>query len=344
VKTVEIQGSTGDSTILIGERLQDLRKYIPSENVVIITDTNMWHYYRKDFPPCEVIKIGTGEKIKNLDTVRDIYGKLVALEADRSSFIVGIGGGVVCDVSGFAASTYLRGLRFGFVSSTLLSQVDASVGGKNGVNFGGYKNMVGVFNQPEFVICDMNLLRTLPEREALCGFAEIVKHAAIADSDLFAYLEEHYEKALDLDTEVIEKLVYDSVMIKSSIVNRDEKEEGERRKLNFGHTFGHATEKTIGVTHGEAVSIGMVVASALSAKRGLLPAGDAERIEELLRKLKLPIRIQADGERMLDALRKDKKRERDIIHFVLLQDIGNAVVDEISLKELEAVVNDLSLY
>ena len=152
MRVLEIHGSTGDSTILVGENLRDLRKYIPAEKVVIITDTNVRHYYLKDFPSTEVIEIGTGEKIKNLDTVQAIYGKLVELEAGRSSFIVGIGGGIVCDIAGFVASTYLRGVRFGFVPSTLLSQVDASVGGKNGVNFGGYKNMVGIFNQPEFVI------------------------------------------------------------------------------------------------------------------------------------------------------------------------------------------------
>jgi len=341
VKVLEIHGSTGDSTILIGESLRDLRKYIPAEKVVIITDTNVRHYYLKDFPPSEVIEIGIGEKIKNLDTVQAIYGKLVELEAGRSSFIVGIGGGIVCDIAGFVASTYLRGVRFGFVPSTLLSQVDASVGGKNGVNFGGYKNMVGIFNQPEFVICDMNLLSTLPEREILCGFAEIVKHAAIGDADLFSYLEEHYEKALELDAEVIERLVYDSVAIKSSIVNRDEKEEGERRKLNFGHTFGHAIEKATGVPHGEAVSAGILVASALSAKRGRLPAEEAERIESLLKKLKLPTRLQFDGERVFDALRKDKKRKGDSMNFVFLRGIGNAVVEEISIKELEATVNEI---
>jgi 3-dehydroquinate synthase len=201
--------------------------------------------------------------------------------------------------------------------------------------------MVGVFNQPEFVICDMSLLKTLPEREILCGLAEIVKHAAIADVDLFSYLEENYEKALKLDQEVIGKLVYDSVLIKSTIVNRDEKEKGERRKLNFGHTFGHAIEKTAGVPHGEAVSSGMTVASALSEKRGCLTAEDAERIEKLLRKLKLPTRHQLDGKRVLDALRKDKKRQGEKINFVLLHGIGNAVVEKISIKELEAVLNEI---
>ena len=341
MKVLEIHGSTGDSKILIGESLQNISKYINADRVLIITDTNVKHHYLKDFPPHEVIEIGTGEKIKNLDTVQTIYGKLLDLEADRSSLILGIGGGVVCDIAGFVASTYLRGIRFGFVPSTLLSQVDASVGGKNGVNFGGYKNMVGVFNQPEFVICDPSLLRTLPEKEISSGFAEIVKHAAIGDARLFSYLEEHDEKALHLDEEVIEKLVYDSLVIKSSIVERDEKEKGERRKLNFGHTLGHAIEKTAGVLHGEAISAGMVFASTISSKKGYLPAEDAIRIEELLKKLRLPTRFQLDRKKVFDALRKDKKRREDSINFVLLHGLGNAIVEAISIKELEDMIDNM---
>ena len=340
MRLFDIQGDTGHSTILIGERLQALKKYVETDQLVIITDSNVRDIYQKDFPPGDVIEIGIGENIKNLDTVRFLYEKLMKLEADRSSFIVGIGGGIVCDITGFVASTYLRGVRFGFVSSSLLSQVDASVGGKNGVNFSGYKNMVGVFNQPEFVICDMNLLKTLPNKERQNGFSEIVKHAALGDAGLFSYLEKHYQEALDLDTATIEKLVHDSVSIKSSIVNLDEKETGERRKLNFGHTFGHAFEKTRGVPHGEAVSVGMVVASELSVKKGYLPLEDGKRIERLLQTLKLPTRFPFEGERILEALRKDKKREGDEIHFVFLQGLGRAVVKKISLVDLEALVNE----
>lgn len=338
MKTLEIHGSTGDSFIHVGEILRNLGKYIPSKNVVLITDKNVKQFYENDFPLHPVITIDTGEKIKNLDTVRYIYEKLVAVGADRSTFIVGIGGGIVCDIAGFVASTYLRGVRFGFVSSTLLSQVDASVGGKNGVNFKDYKNMIGVFNQPEFVICDLNLLNTLPEKEVLCGLAEIVKHAVIGDRRLFAFLESHYQEALALDNDIIGKLVYDSIIIKSAIVNEDELEKGERRKLNFGHTFGHAFEKTTGVPHGEAVSAGMVVASEISVKRGDLQSKDAQRIETLLQKIGLPVRIQAEWKSVLDALKKDKKRKGDRIYFVLLNEIGNAFVDQIPIKELEAVI------
>ena len=339
MKTVLIRGASGDSTLLIGERIQNLKKYIPAGKVVVITDTNVHRLYQKNFPSCNVITIGTGEKIKNLDTVQYIYDQLMGLEVERSSFILGIGGGIVCDITGFVASTYLRGVRFGFVSTTLLSQVDASVGGKNGVNFGGYKNIIGVFNQPELVICDLNLLGTLPGKEILCGLAEIVKHAVIGDADLFGYLEKNYKNAFSLDPPVIEKLVYDSVKIKSTIVNRDEKEKGDRRKLNFGHTIGHAIEKTTGIPHGEAISAGMVVATAIAVKRNLLSSEDATRIKQLLKNLGLPTEIPTDSERLFDALKKDKKREGDNIHFVLPDGIGNAIVKQISIKEIENVLS-----
>ena len=340
MKTFEIHGSTGDSFIHVGETLRNLGKYIPSKKVVLITDTNIKKYYEHQFPSHPLITLKTGEAIKTLDTVHHIYKKLVEFEVDRSTFIVGIGGGIVCDITGFAASTYLRGVRFGFVSTTLLSQVDASVGGKNGVNFQGYKNLIGVFNQPEFVICDPKLLSTLPEQEILNGMAEIVKHAAIEDASLFAYLERHSQKALALDIDVIEKLVYDSIVIKSGIVNQDELEKGARRKLNFGHTFGHAFEKTAGVPHGQAVSAGMVTAAALSVKKGQLSVEEAGRIKSLLQGIGLPVTLQAERTRVFDALKKDKKRKGNQIYFVLLNGIGNAFVDQIPLKELEALFDN----
>jgi 3-dehydroquinate synthase len=341
MKVLKIKGNIRDSAIYVGEKLKNVSGYIPVERTVIITDSNVSSYYRGGFPSCPVITIGIGEKNKTLETVKEIFARLLELEIQRSSFILGIGGGIVCDITGFVASTYLRGIRFGFVSTTLLSQVDASVGGKNGVNFEGYKNMVGVFNQPEFVICDMELLRTLPKNELVNGFGEIVKHAAIGDKNMFTYIEAQYEKALDLNPEVIEKLVYDSVVIKSDVVNRDETETGERRKLNFGHTFGHAIEKTLKLPHGEAISIGMVVAAALSVKRGLLSQKKADRLISLLKKLKLPTSININMNDVVDALGKDKKREGDSIYFILLEDIGKAVIHEIPIKELKTVLKTM---
>ncbi len=338
MKIIEIQGQSGISKIIINESLENLNQYVPANRAVIITDYNVSLYYRSRFPGWQVVEIGTGEKVKTLDTVQYIYKKLVDLEIDRSCFIVGIGGGIVCDIAGFVASTYMRGLPFGFVSTTLLSQVDASVGGKNGVNFQGYKNMIGVFNQPSFVICDPAMLKTLPRKELLCGFAEIVKHAVIGDRVYFEFLEKHYKEALEMDEEVLARLVYDSIIVKSSIVQRDEKEKGERRKLNFGHTYGHALEKTIGIPHGEAVSIGILVAANLSVRRNLLSEEEALKIRRLLERFHLPTKTTANKEKIWDAIKKDKKRQGQGIHFVLLKTIGEAVIEEISLEELEEVI------
>jgi 3-dehydroquinate synthase len=336
-----IKGSTGASKLLVGESIKNAGKYLPDSQIIIITDTVVEKLYADVFPPGSVIILGTGEKIKTLDTVKSIYGQLIERGADRSSFILGIGGGIVCDITGFIAATFMRGVRFGFVSTTLLAQVDASVGGKNGVNFEGYKNMVGVFSQPEFVICDMELLQTLDAGEVRCGMAEIVKHAAIDDARMFAYLEKNAQRATSLDLEVIGKLVSDSVVIKSTVVNRDEKESGERRKLNFGHTVGHAIEKITGIPHGEAVSAGMVVAAAISAKRGLLSGEDVKRLTALLDSLGLPTGVDADPGQIVAALAKDKKREKDVIHFVLLDAIGSCVIEEISIAELNESVREL---
>ena len=197
MKTITITTDSKISQILIGESLQNLPKYLPAGKTIIITDDNIHRLYGNFFPPVPVISIGLGEKNKTLETLAGIFDKLVEYEADRSAFIVAIGGGIVCDVAGFAASVYMRGLRFGFVSTTLLSQVDASVGGKNGVNFRGYKNMLGVFNQPEFVIIDIAMLANAQtDRNIRSGFAEIVKAAAIKNDALFNYLEVHYDAGL----------------------------------------------------------------------------------------------------------------------------------------------------
>ena len=193
---------------------------------------------------------------------------------------------------------------------------------------------MGVFSQPEFVICDQNLLQTLPPREFQGGFAEIVKHGAIADGHLFEYLEQNWARALEHDPEVIEKVVHDSVIIKSTIVNRDATEQGERRKLNFGHTLGHAIEKVLQVPHGEAVSAGMVLAAEISEKKGYLQPEDSIRLSSLLEKFRLPVRLEFNREKVFAAIRKDKKREGDNLKFIFLKKIGEAVVNQISIPEL----------
>jgi len=330
-----INGISGESTLLIGERLENVMAYVPEgASVLFITDNTVWQLYRNRFPTDDVIRIGTGESVKTLVTAELLYQELLNRGADRSTFIVGVGGGIVCDIVGFVSSTYMRGLRFGFVSTTLLAQVDASVGGKNGVNFKGYKNMVGVFNQPDFVICDIDLLKTLPNREVLSGFSEMIKTAVIADETLFDYMEKSVDRAVELDRAVLEKLVSASVLIKSRVVNQDEKESGERRKLNFGHTLGHAVEKTTGMLHGEAVSIGMAVALTVSSQHEGLPEKSAGRIIALLRRFDLPVQVNGDLNPVLVAMEKDKKKTGSDIYFVFLKEIGQAVVRKIPMDKL----------
>ncbi|MGM0403224.1 MAG: 3-dehydroquinate synthase [Thermodesulfobacteriota bacterium] len=340
MKIHEISGKTGHSRILVGKVMEDMGQFLPEEcPLVIITDETVRHYYEDRFPTAKaVISIGTGEKIKTLDTVRMIYERLVSIEADRSVFVLGIGGGIVCDVTGFAASTYLRGVRFGYIPTTLLAQVDAGVGGKTGVNFRGYKNMVGTFTQPEMVACDPRFIGTLPEEERACGFAEIVKHAAIADPEYFETLERFAAEGSMQDVDMMASIVYQSVVIKADIVNRDEREKGERRKLNFGHTLGHALEKTAGLRHGQAVSVGMTAAARLSVEKNRLSGDDARRLVNLLEALHLPTRAEMDVPAVIDALARDKKREGDQIHFVLLNRIGDACIEAIRLNLLEKVL------
>lgn len=338
MKTVEVQGAQGLSRIHVGEHLKNTADYLPPGQCVIITDDNVKQLYSQDFPDAPVITIGTGEKCKTLSTVEHIFRELIALGADRSTFILGIGGGIVCDITGFAASTYMRGLDFGFVSTTLLSQVDASVGGKNGVNFDAYKNMVGLFCQPEFVICDTSMLRTLPQEEISNGFAEIVKHALIADAGMLSFIEDNLEKCLNLNEKVISRLVEDSVKLKAGVVQRDEREAGERKKLNFGHTLGHALEKLTGMGHGRAVSIGIVAAADFSRKRALLGDVECRRITTVLKGLGLPVEHGEDPDQILNAMIRDKKKQGDRISFVFLDGIGRCVVDKLSFEELKELL------
>jgi 3-dehydroquinate synthase len=340
MRMIEIEGLSRRSAIFIGEPMENLPQHLPPGRAVIVTDANLLRLHRTAFPPLPVLTIGCGESVKTLETVKNLYETLADLEIDRSTFLLGIGGGVVCDVTGFVASTYLRGLPFGYVATTLLAQVDASVGGKNGVNLEGYKNLVGCFNQPEFVLCDLRFLDTLPEAEVANGMAEIVKHALVANAGLFAFLEDRAKEALALDPGTMEKLVGDSVAIKAGVVARDEREAGERRKLNFGHTFGHALEKVAGLSHGEAVSVGMAIACGISVRRGRLSPAGYERVTGLLRRLRLPVAAAADPGRLIDALRRDKKSKADRIHFVLLNDIGRAVVEEIEIRELKRLAEE----
>ncbi len=336
-----IKPSPVECRVLLGESAADLGKFCDLENAVIITDANVRARHPQAFPTDKVIEVPTEEAGKTLDTVHSIYRDFLKLGIDRTSFVVGIGGGVVCDLAGFAASTYMRGLSFGFVPTTLLAQADAAIGGKNGVNFDGFKNLVGTFSQPRFVLCDPSFLKTLPERELKNGLAEAVKHAAIADADFFSFLEKNARGVFSLDEAILEKVVADSIKIKLDIVEKDEKEKDERRKLNFGHTLGHALEKVHGLSHGEAVALGMIAAARLSEKRGLAPAKDVQRLDGLLDKLGFTIAFQPITKKIVQAIKKDKKRAKEKIHFVFLERIGKATIKKTDLSDLEDALDDL---
>jgi 3-dehydroquinate synthase len=330
-----------DSSILLGESIANLGNYLNHERVIVITDTNVFRLYNQYMNRFPVVVTDTGEGNKSLSSLESVIEKLLEFEADRSTFIIGFGGGIVCDIAGFAASIYLRGLKFGFVSTTLLSQVDASVGGKNGINFKGFKNMIGVFRQPQFVLCDYSLLRSLEKKEFVAGFAEIIKIAAIRDDKLFTYLAKTSEEALAQEPMAIHQLVKNSVKIKASIVQNDEREKSERRLLNFGHTFGHAIEKLTGMLHGESVSLGMVMAGRLSVKLGLCGQSEVNNLIDLLKLYGLPVTIPLKPDEIFDIIRKDKKRENDFIHFVLLRKIGEAETRPIPLSDLQKLIHDL---
>jgi len=325
----------------VGESFRNVGKYLPGKKLVVITDENIAGYYGDFLPEGLRIIVKPGESSKSLDSASRIYDELIRNEVDRQSFILGVGGGIVCDLAGFIASTYLRGVSFGFVSTTLLGQVDASIGGKNGVNFEGYKNMVGIIRQPDFVICDPEMLKTLEPAEFRMGFAEIIKYGAIMDPELFGYLEENFEKALELDSFVMEEIIAECAGAKADIVSRDEKESGDRIKLNFGHTFAHAFEKLDGMPHGEAVAIGMILAARLSEKLKILTGEEVERLENLILLYGLPVKYDGSCSEAFEIMKNDKKRDGDSIRLILLESIGKAMVREVPFSELKNWTDDL---
>jgi 3-dehydroquinate synthase len=310
--------------------------------VIAITNPVVRACHAALLAPYETIEMGDGEAHKTLETVDRLAGELVARGADRDTFILGVGGGIACDVAGFVASIFMRGCPFGFVPTTLLAQVDASVGGKNGVNYRGFKNMLGVFAQPRVVLCDPGLLRTLDPRVYAAGFAEIVKAAMIADASLFEYLERHAGEAARQDAGVLERVVSVSIKIKAAIVAADERERGARRLLNLGHTFAHAIEKCSRLSHGEAVSVGLCMASRLSVRLGLMSEAERERVTGLLAALSLPARVEVPLPELFAATRADKKKSGDRLHVILPVGIGRSEARVLPFAELERLFTGLN--
>jgi 3-dehydroquinate synthase len=313
---------TGDSLsgIVVGGRWQAVVKMLPESGVVIITDDNVYDKYGIGFPAFPVIKIRPGEGSKTLSTVGRIIDELLKIGADR--------------LAGFVASIYLRGVRFGFVSTSLLSQVDASVGGKNGVDAGLYKNVIGTFRQPEFVICDTTMLSTLPANEYLSGLAEMLKIALIGDAALVEIAEKNYGAIMERDRHLMTDTVARTIKYKASVVAEDERESGARRVLNFGHTYGHPIEMVNQFQHGFAVAAGMELAIHLSFEKGLLDNNNKRRALKLLDQYGVVPDYEISGEKMEELISRDKKRSGNSVHFVLIRDIGEPIIEKISIDEL----------
>ncbi len=303
-------------------------------NSIIITDKNIARNYEALMQPFRKIVLDDGEQEKSFETLSYILEQLIKLEADRTTTIIGVGGGVITDISGFAASIYMRGIPFGFVPTTLLAQVDASIGGKNGVNFNHFKNLIGVIRQPDFILVDTHFLSTLSETDYHSGLAEIVKYGMIYDKELFHLVQTNADKILNKDNELLETIIRKCTEIKNNIVERDEFETNERKILNFGHTIGHAIERIENIPHGFAVSIGMVAASRLSEIHAGLSPTVTSQLTDLLMKFSLPVVSKTDPDIILSNLKMDKKRRGEVIDFILLKDIAQPVIMSIKPAEI----------
>jgi len=342
MKKVEIEGKLNTSIIYVGEKIDNVWKYIKNKNTVVLIDSKFYNIYKKRLNFDKIIKIDSEERKKNLKTVTRIVKKLIDFQVDRKTFILGIGGGVITDLTGFIGSVFMRGVDFGFITTTLLGQVDAALGGKNGVNYDGYKNIIGTFNQPDFGISDINVLKTLSEEHIINGIAEVIKYGLIYDSEFFDFIEKNYDEILELNKDIIEHIVYKSSKIKADVVNEDEEEKNIRKILNFGHTFGHAIEREYGLLHGKAVSIGMIISIKLSNKLDYISEKKYQRIIKLFDLLKLPQSIDFDEEKIFENLKKDKKKEDDGIKFILLKDIGKSVIKNYSFDELRNLYKQIT--
>ncbi len=333
MEKIVIKTSDSVSDILVGEGWEMVHELLPESGVAILTDENIYRIYGDKFPGFPVFQVRPGESSKKLRVVESLAGELLEAGIDRDGLILGIGGGVVCDLAGFLASIYMRGIRCAYVSASLLSQVDASTGGKNGVNLEGAKNVLGCFKQPEFVICDPLMLETLPEEEYYSGLAELIKTALIGDSKLFEFIENNHAGISRRDPGLLSMCISMAVNFKAAVVTEDEKETGLRRILNFGHTYGHAMEMFKSYRHGYAVAAGMELASGFSLSRGMITREEHERITGLLKSYGLLLSHDIPDDQITQLIMKDKKKSGNDISFVFLNGIGKAVAEKITVKE-----------
>ena len=318
---------------------------VENHKLCIVTDSNVAPLYlqvvknelQKHFSEIFEFIIPAGEQNKTLDHIKKIYEHLILKRFDRKDCLIALGGGVIGDMTGYAAATYLRGIDFIQVPTTLLSQVDSSIGGKTGVDFDSYKNMVGAFHMPRLVYMNLSVLNTLSDEQFSCGMGEILKHGLIKNTSYFTWCVEHSEQILKKDYDTLLYMIKESCKIKRDVVEKDPTEKGERALLNFGHTLGHAVEKLkdFAMLHGQCVSVGCVAALKLSQMRGMVSQEEVSRIEHCFETFQLPIRVKGlISQDILEISKSDKKMEGGKIKFVLLRQIGNAYVDQ-TVTDLE---------
>ncbi|MDD5935478.1 MAG: 3-dehydroquinate synthase [Clostridiales bacterium] len=345
--------------IVLGQNAEFIESEISQFNlsnrkVAIVTDSNVGplhaHTLEKELQKIAktvvVYTFTAGEENKNLSTVQALYEFLIRHIFDRNDVLVALGGGVVGDLTGFTAATYLRGIRFFQAPTSLLAMVDSSIGGKTGVDFAAYKNMVGAFYMPSGVYMNLSTIKTLPEREYLSGMGEIIKHGLIKDQSYYSWMKENCEAIKKRELSTVLPLVQKSCNIKRDVVERDPKEQGERALLNFGHSIGHAVEKLMGfqLLHGECVAIGMVGASYISMKRNLITEDEFLDIKQTIARFNLPTSISGlSADEIISVMGNDKKVDAGTIKFILLQHIGSAIVDTtVSKEEIRMAINYLS--
>lgn len=354
---LKIETNTATYPVCIDTDFKGITKLLKSKSnsntVAIITDKNVDKYYfnelneiltNSDF---KVLKyaIEPGEQSKNIEVVKDIYSFLIENKFDRNSRIIALGGGVTGDIAGFVASTFLRGVDFIQIPTSLLAQVDSSVGGKVGIDFNGMKNIIGAFYHPKFVYINVNTLKTLPEREIKSGLAEVVKHGMIKDSELFEYVEHNVDKIYNSHEDIMKHITKINCIIKGSIVNEDEKENGIRAILNFGHTIGHAIESVyeFKLSHGECVSLGMIGAIRIAKEYKLVDEIFENKIVDSFKKFKLPTGLTTlDTDKVMEMIMYDKKIKNNDIYFILPKSIGEVVKIKVKDKGIiQRAINSL---
>ena len=341
MRTLTVELGDRSYPIHIGQHLLDqpelLGRYVDSRQVMIVTNETVAPLYldkvKRAFADRQLatVILPDGESYKTIDSAMTVFDELLRLKFSRNAHLIALGGGVIGDLTGFAAACYQRGVPFIQIPTTLLSQVDSSVGGKTAVNHPRGKNMIGAFYQPKCVIADMSTLDTLPDRELAAGLAEVIKYGLIRDPEFFVWLEAHIDDLLGRDSEALAYAVEQSCRNKAEVVAADERESGERATLNLGHTFGHAVETGLGygeVLHGEAIAIGTCQAADLSRRLGWLTDADVMRIVSLLQKARLPVTPPPvlDAEAFLEHMAVDKKNVEGQLRLILLERIGQATL------------------